>query len=112
MKEIKAIIQPQRLDRLRDALREMPGFPGMSVSRVEGCSPPEGPQPGQGLREELTDFSLKIRIEIVAPDERVDEIVDLIYAHTHTGRRGDGILWVTEVVSFQRIRSDAAESEA
>lgn len=109
MKEIKAIIQPQRLDRLRDAFRSMPGFPGMSVSRMEGCSPHEGQRPGQGLREELADFSPKVRIEIIAPDDKVDEIVGIIYAHTHTGRQGDGIIWVSEVVSFMRIRSDQAK---
>jgi nitrogen regulatory protein P-II 1 len=108
MKEIKAIIQPQRLDRLRDAFREMPGFPGMSVSRAEGCGPHEGPETAHGLREELTDFSPKVRIEIIAPDDRVDEIVGLIHTHTHTGRRGDGIIWVTEVLAFRRIKLDDA----
>lgn len=111
MKEIKAIIQPQRLTKLRDAFREMPGFPGMSVSRAEGCGPREEAETGRGLREELADFSPKVRIEIVAPDDRVDDIVSLIHAHTHTGRQGDGILWVTEVASFRRIKSDGAEDE-
>lgn len=112
MKEIKAIIQPQRLDRLRDAFRGMPGFPGMSVSRAEGCSPDEGPKAGQGLREELADFSPKVRIEIIARDEQMEEIVGLIYAHTHTGRQGDGIIWVTDVISFRRIKSDGTEAAA
>jgi nitrogen regulatory protein P-II 1 len=106
MKEIKAIIQPQRLAKLRNAFRQMPGFPGMTVSRVEGCSQHEGPETGHDIREELTEFSPKVRIEIVAPDDKVDEIAAIIYEHAHTGRQGDGVLWISEVISFGHIRSE------
>ncbi len=104
MKEIKAVIQPQRLTKLRNAFRQMRGFPGMTVSRVEGCSQHEEPEVGHNIREELTDFSPKVRVEIVAPDDKVDEIVQIIREHSRTGKRGDGILWVTEIGSFERIR--------
>jgi nitrogen regulatory protein P-II 1 len=104
MKEIKAIIQPQRLARLRSAFRQMQGFPGMTVSRAEGCGQHEGPEVGHGIRDELTEFSPKVRVEIVAPDEKVDEIVRLIHASAHTGLQGDGIVWVSDVVSLQRLR--------
>jgi nitrogen regulatory protein P-II 1 len=106
MKEIKAIIQPQRLSKLRNAFRQMRGFPGMSVSRVEGCSHHDEPEVSHGIREELTDFSPKVRVEIVAPDDKVDEIVRIIRENSRTGKRGDGILWVTEVGNFLRIRLD------
>jgi nitrogen regulatory protein P-II 1 len=106
MKEIKAVIQPQRLAKLRNAFRHMQGFPGMTVSRVEGCSQHEGPEIGHGIREELTDFSPKVRVEIIAPDDKVDEIVRIIHESGHTGRQGDGIVWVSEVASLLHIRSD------
>ncbi|CAI8834222.1 P-II family nitrogen regulator [Methylocaldum szegediense] len=106
MKEIKAVIQPQKLGKLRNAFRQMRGFPGMTVSRVEGCSQHEEPEVSHDIREELTDFSPKVRVEIVAPDDKVDEIVGLIHAHAHTGRQGDGLVWVTDVVSAKPIRAE------
>ena len=106
MKEIKAIIQPQRLARLRSAFRQMQGFPGMTVSRVEGCGPRAGSEVGHGIRDELTEFSPKVRVEIVAPDDKVEEIVRLIQTNAHTGLPGDGILWICDIVAFQRLRGE------
>ncbi len=106
MKEIKVIIQPKRLERIRDAFRSLPGFPGMSISRVQGCSQHAGVESHKTLRAELTDFSDKVRLEIIAPDELVADIVRLIHQHAHTGQSGDGVLWVTEVSEFHRLCKD------
>ncbi len=103
MKEIKAIIQPNRLTRVRDAFRDLEGFPGMNVTRVQGCSQHSGVERHAKVKEELTEFSDKVRIEIVAPDEMVPEVVRIIRENTHTGQTGDGVLWVTEVLSFHRL---------
>ncbi|MDD4928016.1 MAG: P-II family nitrogen regulator [Gallionella sp.] len=103
MKEIKAIVRPQRLHKIRDAFRNLPGFPGMNISNVEGCSAHAGAEHHDSLREELTDFSKKLRIEIVAPDEMAADIVSIIHTHAHTGQAGDGVLWVTEVQAFRRL---------
>ena len=59
MKEIKAVIRPNKLADLRDALVVLPGFPGMTVTKVEGCSAPARNFPGN-LKEELIDFTPKI----------------------------------------------------
>ena len=97
MKEIKAIIQPFKLARVRSAFYEIKGFPGMSISSVDGCSRwPDGGNP-KSIKEELTDFSNKIRIEIVADDDQVERIVDVLADVAHTGQTGDGIVWVTAV---------------
>lgn len=96
MKEIRAIIRPSKLPRLRDALSSMPGFPGMTVSRVEDFGRVQ-PTAAGGIRQALGDFAEKMRIEIVAPDELADPIVELIVAHARTGQSGDGMVWVTEV---------------
>ncbi len=104
MKEIKAIIRPTRLHHVRDAFRGLPGFPGMNISRVEGCSFHEGTEQHDTLKEELTDFTKKLRIEIVAPDEMVPDILRIIHRHAHTGHTGDGVLWVTEVSGFMHLR--------
>lgn len=103
MKEIKAIIRPTRLHKIRDAFRTLPGFPGMSISHVEGCSAHAGAEQHDTLKEELTDFTKKLRIEIVAPDEMVPDILRIIHLNAHTGQTGDGVLWVTEVNKFIRM---------
>ena len=103
MKEIKAIIRPNRLQKIRDGMRHLQGFPGMTISHVEGCSGHAGVEKHDTLKEELTDFTKKIRIEIVAPDEMVDEIVKSIHAAAFTGQDGDGVLWVAEVADFRKL---------
>lgn len=103
MKEIKAIVQPGRLGKIRDAFRGLPGFPGMNISRVQGCSQHFGVERHASVREELTDFSDKVRIEIVAPDELVADIVRIIHVNAYSGQAGDGVLWVTAVEEFHRL---------
>lgn len=96
MKEIKAIVRPNKLAALREALRGIPDFPGMTVTKVEGCSAPSRHSP-HSIREELTDYTPKVRIEIVSPDEVADAIVDRVVAVAATGHIGDGLVWVTPV---------------
>lgn len=110
MKEIKAIVRPSHLHKIRDAFRQLPGFPGMNVSEVEGCSAHFGVERNGSLREELTEFTKKIRIEIVAPDEMLDAILAVIRVHAHTGQTGDGVLWVTEVAALYRLAEPPALS--
>ncbi len=104
MKELKAVIQPQRLAKLREAVRRIADFPGMTVSRAEGSGyHPEKPAP-VGIKGELADFSQKVRIEMIVPDEAVRDLARIIYETCHTGQPGDGVIWVTPVESFDRIR--------
>lgn len=97
MKEIKAVIRPNKLTTLREALRGIPGFPGMTVIKAEGCSAPARHGPSHSIKDELTDYTPKVRIEIVAPDEVVQPIVDCIVGVASTGHIGDGLVWVTEI---------------
>lgn len=98
MKEIKAIIRPNKLSALRDALVSLPGFPGMTVSRVEGCSAPSRHVPAKvRIKDELTDYTPKVRVEIVAPDEVAEAIFQRITEIAQTGHYGDGLVWITEV---------------
>lgn len=105
MKEIKAIVRPAKLHKIREAFRQLSGFPGMNISHVEGCSAHAGAEQHDTLKEELTDFSKKLRIEIVAPDEMLDDILSILHRNGHTGQSGDGVLWVTDVQSFRRLCS-------
>ncbi len=104
MKEIKAVIQPNRLARLREAFRRIHDFPGMTVSKAEGSGyHPDKPNP-PGIKSELTEYSPKVRIEMVVADADVERFVTLIHETCHTGRAGDGVVWVTPVEIFHRLR--------
>jgi len=104
MKEIKAVIQPGMLARVREAFRRLPDFPGMTVSRAEGSGYRPDKTGPVGVKSELTDYSPKVRIEIVSTDEIAERIMSLIMETCHTGQPGDGIVWVTPVERLQRIR--------
>ena len=97
MKEIKAIIRPNKLSALRDALVVLPGFPGMTVSKVEGCSAPSRHVVRQKIKDELTDYSPKVRVEIIAPDEDAEAIFKCITDVAQTGHYGDGLVWMTDI---------------
>ncbi|MBS1130246.1 MAG: nitrogen regulatory protein [Proteobacteria bacterium] len=98
MKEIKAIIRPNKLPLLRDALVALPDFPGMTVSKVEGCSAPSRHVPARTkIKDELTDYTSKVRIEIVAPDEVAETIFLRITEVAQTGHYGDGLVWITDI---------------
>ena len=76
MKEIRAICRPNRLHALREALRQVPGFPGLTVLEARGFSAPalvDHPT----LQEALTDFAREIMICMLVADNMVDEIVDI-----------------------------------
>ncbi|MEI7455256.1 MAG: P-II family nitrogen regulator [Nitrosomonadales bacterium] len=103
MKEIKAIVRPAKLHKIRDAFRLLPGFPGMNISHVEGCSAHTGIEQNDSLKDELTDFSKKLRIEIIAPDDMLEDILSILHRTAHTGQTGDGVLWVTDVQAFTRL---------
>ncbi len=103
MKEIKAVIQPGRLARLRDALRAEPGFRGMTVTEAQGCSAVE-PAPPANHREELLDFSRKVRVELLVEDAHAEAMLRVIHRVAHTGQKGDGVAWVTDVGHSIRLR--------
>jgi nitrogen regulatory protein P-II 1 len=104
VKEIKAVIQPGRLARLREAFRAMPDFPGMTVTRAEGSGYHPDKPAQHTVKTELTDYSAKVRIEIVAADDQVERLVRAIYEAAHTGQAGDGVVWVGDVHTFLRLR--------
>ena len=108
MKEIKAVIQPSRLARLREAFRKLPDFPGMTVSRAEGSGYHPGKPAPSGIKGELTDYSPRIRIEIISSDDQAARIVAIVKEICHSGQPGDGVLWTTMVEDFHRIRHQGA----
>lgn len=97
MKEIKAVIRPNKLAALRDALVALPGFPGMTVTRGEGCSAPSRHVARHSIKDELTDYTPKVKIEIVAPDEVAEAIFQCVTEVAQTGHYGDGLVWMIDI---------------
>jgi nitrogen regulatory protein P-II 1 len=97
MKEIKAIVRPNRLDALRRELRRIPGFPGMTVTQCEGLT---APAKLGSAADPLNDFTPKVRIDIVAPDELCETIVEVMQRSGNTGQLGDGLIWETPVTAI------------
>ncbi|WP_353432930.1 P-II family nitrogen regulator [Polynucleobacter sp. MWH-UH23A] len=96
MMEVKAVISPNKLGALRAALLDTPGFPGMTVSKVEGCSAPS--KLGKAtIKDELTDYSAKVRIEIICNAEIAGSLMDKIVAVCQAGHMGDAVVWCTPV---------------
>lgn len=106
MIEIKAVVRPARLDLLRTALKAIPNFPGMTVVRAEGCSGNDSTRgASHSIKQDLTDFSQKVMIYIVAHDEQAQEIYDRIAQTTRTERHGDGLIWMTPIQTCLSIAS-------
>jgi len=106
MKEIKAIIQPFRLDAVIDALRRHPELPGVTISDVVGFGKQKAVDTPDGQRVQVgaTAFAKKTKLEIVVDDVAVDDVVDLITRAAHTGNPGDGVVIVYDVLDKRRIR--------
>lgn len=104
MQEIRAYIKPFMLERLALTLMEMPNFPGMSAMTIKGF----GKERISG-NQEYDPFIDKVRIEMIVPDDMVDNIVQIILTSTHSGRAGDGKVYVSPVSRSFSIRSQVEE---
>ena len=104
MKEITAIIKPFKLDEVREALAEV-GVTGMTVTEVKGFGRQKGHTELYRGAEYVVDFLPKVKIEIVVPDDAVENAIDSILKAAHTGKIGDGKIFVTAVEQVVRIRT-------
>lgn len=103
MKEIRAIIRPHRLEKLRNALRELADFPGLTVIKAEGFTAPSGIKKHTAA-EELNDYSKKLLVCIIANDAAAPQIQQIIMEQCTTGQVGDGLVWSVDVGTASRIR--------
>ena len=104
MKKIEAIIKPFKLDDVKEKLSEA-GIKGMTVSEVRGFGRQKGHTEIYRGAEYVVDFLPKIKIEIVVPDDHLAEVVEVIRGAAHTGKIGDGKIFVTPVDECLRIRT-------
>src|SRR3990170_8378600 len=105
MKEVKAIIKPFMLSKVVEALHEIPGFPGLTVTKVQGFGRQKGKDTPHRIVEDLIDYVPKVMIEIVVRDEMVDEVIKVVQAKAHTGNIGDGKIFIYDVRETIRIRT-------
>ncbi len=111
MKLIKAMVNTDHLDELRDRLFEL-GAPGLTVDSVMGIGKPLSQMRYAEGRGFVPKFFAKSRIEIVVEDDRVEEIVDAIRTVCHTGNIGDGKIFVLPVEDAVRIRTGERGTDA
>ena len=104
MKKIEAIIQPFKLEPVKDALHAL-SVQGMTVTEVKGFGVQKGIREVYRGMEYQVDFIPKVKIEVVAPDEKAQAIVDTIIKEARTGRIGDGKIFVYPVAEVIRIRT-------
>lgn len=104
MQLITAIIRPEKMGIIRDAL-ESYGVQGLTVSQASGYGRQRGHTEVYRGAEYTIDLLPKVRVEVLVGDERTDDVVDVLVASANTGRAGDGKVWVTEVREAVRVRT-------
>lgn len=104
MKKIEAIIRPESLVPVRNALDEL-GYPGMTITDVRGHGKQKGKSQVWRGKEYKVEFLPKIKIEIVVVDDDVNKIVSAIIREARTGNIGDGKIFIYPVEDAIRIRT-------
>ena len=111
MKKIEAIIKPFKLDEVKDALHEV-GLKGITVTEAKGFGRQKGHTELYRGAEYVVDFLPKVKIEVVLEDNLVDRAIEAIQKAAHTGRIGDGKIFVTNVERVVRIRTGEVDESA
>jgi nitrogen regulatory protein P-II 1 len=106
MKEIKAIIRPFKLLEVTEELEKIDGLPGVTVSEIKVLGKNKARDADDKMIDGMVEFIPRIKLEIVVPDEMVDEVVDVIQKYSHTGNPGDGKIFVLDVVETITIRTN------
>ena len=104
MKKIEAILQPFKLDDVREALKKV-GIDGMTIFDVRGHGRQKGHKEVYRGQEYQVDLLPKVKLECVLPEERVDEVVGAIVEAARTGSIGDGKIFISDMPEAIQIRS-------
>ena len=111
MKKIEAIIKPFKLDEVKEALHEV-GLQGITVTEAKGFGRQKGHTELYRGAEYVVDFLPKIKLEIVLDDDLLDQAIEAIQKAAHTGRIGDGKIFVSTIEDALRIRTGERGSDA
>jgi nitrogen regulatory protein P-II 1 len=104
MKKIEAIVQPFKLEEVKEALKNI-GIDGMTISEVRGHGRQKGHKEVYRGQEYNVDLLPKVRFDLVVPDTRLDEVVEALTNAARTGKIGDGKIFVYNVADAIRIRN-------
>ncbi len=104
MKKIEAIIQPFKLEEVKEALKNI-GIDGMTISEVRGHGRQKGHKEVYRGQEYNVDLLPKVKFELVVLDSRLDEVLETIATAARSGRIGDGKIFVFDVTEAVRIRN-------
>ena len=111
MKFIVAIIQPHRIDAVREALTEA-GVNGLTVSEVRGYGRQRGHKEVYRGAEYAISYVPKLKLEIAVEDEKAEDVMQAIARSAHSGKIGDGKIFVFDLQSALRIRTGEAGPQA
>jgi nitrogen regulatory protein P-II 1 len=105
MKKIEAIIQPFKLDDVKEALKAI-GIDGMTITEVRGHGRQKGHKEVYRGQEYNVDLLPKVKVELVVSETRAEEVIQTLAAAARTGKIGDGKVFVYDVAEAIRIRND------
>jgi nitrogen regulatory protein P-II 2 len=111
MKLVVAIIQPHKLEEVRDALTQV-GVAGMTISEVKGFGHQKGHTEIYRGAEYVVSFVPKVKVEVAVPASLVDSVVDAIVMSARTGQIGDGKIFVAGIDHTTRIRTGETDDAA
>ena len=111
MKKIEAIIRHFKLDDIKTSLTEV-GVEGMTITEVKGYGRQKGHTEMYRGNEYAIDFVPKVKVEVVVPADRANEVVEKIISKAQTGQMGDGKIFITDLSDVVRIRTGERGSEA
>jgi nitrogen regulatory protein P-II 1 len=111
MKKIEAVIRHFKLEEVKDALHNK-GVQGMTVTEVRGFGRQKGHTETYRGAEYAVDFVPKVKIEVVAGDDIVNDVIDTIVKTARTGQVGDGKIFVTQLSNVVRIRTGETDKSA
>ena len=104
MKKIEAVVQPFRMEEVKEALKNI-GIDGMTISEVRGHGRQKGHKEVYRGQEYNVDLLPKVKFELVIPDTRLDEVVECITNAARSGKIGDGKIFVYDLRDAIRIRN-------
>jgi nitrogen regulatory protein P-II 1 len=111
MKKIECVTRPLKLEPVKDALTDI-GIVGMTVTEVRGCGKQRGRTERYRGAEYVVSLLPKVKLEIIIPDDRVEDVVNVIAETARTGEIGDGKIFVLPVEEVIRIRTGERGPEA
>ena len=111
MKKVEAIIKPFKLDEVKESLSAI-GIQGLTVSEVKGFGRQKGHTELYRGAEYVVDFLPKVKLEVIAPDDKVSDVVAAIEKSAKTGRIGDGKIFVLPIEEVIRIRTGERGNDA